>query len=115
MQQRLKDDSRGRAESRRKTGDELFHNNGVNLNFNLLSFWQWFGSHLNTSAFRGNLAEYLVKQATGAQGDPSVNMDEDVRATWDDCDLYLDGNGIEVKSAAFLQDFGGETGSNLYS
>jgi ribosomal protein L36 len=110
MDKCLKGNARGRPSSHRMKGNEQFHNNGVNLGFDLLSFWQWFGSHLTSSAFRGNLAEYLVKQATGAQGDPDAPKTEDVRATWDDCDLVFPKTrkGIEVKSSAYLQDFGWE-------
>lgn len=105
-----KSKAHGSATSCRMTGKETFHDNGKSIGFNLISFWQWFGSHLNSSAFRGNLAEYLIKQATGAQGNPNVHKNKDVRATWDDCDLVFPKtkNGIEVKSSAYIQEWGWE-------
>lgn len=80
----------------RKTGAEPFHQGGVVLPFDLLSFWQWSASDLVSNALRGRLAEFLVAQALG--------IADGVRNEWDAYDLRTsDGLTIEVKSAAYLQ------------
>jgi hypothetical protein len=67
------------------------------LDFDLLSFWQWSASDLLSNATRGILAEYLVARALEA--DP-----EGVRDEWAAYDLKTrDGVKIEVKSASYLQ------------
>lgn len=67
------------------------------LTGSLLDFWQWSASDLVSNATRGLFAEYLVRQAVGA--DPAA-----VRQEWDAWDLTSpSGVRIEVKSAAYLQ------------
>lgn len=81
----------------RKSGCERFIDGSQELDFDLLSFWQWSASDLLSNATRGILAEYLVARALDA--DP-----EGVRDEWAAYDLKTkDGVKIEVKSAAYLQ------------
>ena len=82
-----------------KDPKETFHRTGQTLNFTVLDFWRWAGSNLISNAYRGNLAEFLVWRAINAKGD--------VRATWDEFDIETsEGIKIEVKSSAYLQDWG---------
>ena len=53
----------------RKTGKEPFRNGDVPLEFDLLSFWQWYSSDLISNTTRGVLAEYLVARAVGRATD----------------------------------------------
>lgn len=86
-----------RALLARKSGRERFRDGSQELDFNLLSFWQWSASNLLSNATRGIVAEYLVARALDA--DP-----EGVRDEWAAYDLKTkDGVKIEVKSAAYLQ------------
>ena len=81
----------------RKSGRERFKDGSKELDFDLLSFWQWSASDLLSNATRGIVAEYLVARALDA--DP-----EGVRDEWAAYDLRTkDGVKIEVKSAAYLQ------------
>lgn len=81
----------------RKSGQERFIDGSKELDFDLLSFWQWSASDLLSNATRGIVAEYLVARALDA--DP-----EGVRDEWAAYDLRTkDGVKIEVKSAAYLQ------------
>ena len=76
-----------------------FHASGAPLGPTLLAFWRWANSNLVSTAFRGNLAEFLVWCAVDGVGN--------VRATWDEVDVITkDGLLVEVKSAAYLQDWG---------
>lgn len=80
----------------RKTGLEMFHKNGNELDFSLLDFWQWSASDLVNNALRGVLAEFIVAK--------SLNIEDTVRSGWDAYDLLLpNGIKIEVKSAAYVQ------------
>lgn len=81
-----------------KDPQETFHKTGQPLDFKILDFWRWAGSNLISNAYRGNLAEFLVWRALNAEGD--------VRPTWDEIDLRMDGINIEVKSSAWIQDWG---------
>ena len=84
-----------------KNPEEIFHLTGQSLGFTMLDFWRWVGSNLISNAFRGNLAEFLVWRALNAKGD--------VRPTWDEVDLEThEGIKIEVKSSAYIQDWGQE-------
>lgn len=86
-----------RLATTRKTGDEKFHSNGREVQFDLLSFWQWAGSDLVSNATRGRIAEYVVARALG------LNT-EGVRDEWAAFDLETpSGLKIEVKSAAYVQ------------
>lgn len=91
-------------EVEKKTGNESFHRNGDSLSFDLLNFWQWFGSDLINNTTRGFLAEYLVSKA--------LNNTDSPRIEWDAYDASTE-NGIkvEVKSASYIQTWG----QNKYS
>jgi hypothetical protein len=81
----------------RKSGHERFMDGSKELDFDLLSFWQWSTSDLLSNATRGIVAEYLVARALDAGP-------EGVRDEWAAYDLRTkDGVKIEVKSAAYLQ------------
>ncbi|MBN2475131.1 MAG: hypothetical protein JXB62_11020 [Pirellulales bacterium] len=87
----------GPIQSPRRRGDEPFHDDGHQLHFKLLGFWQWSASDLVSNVTRGALAEYLVAQALGVAEDA-------VREEWAPYDLTApDGTRVEVKSAAYLQ------------
>ena len=49
----------------KRSGNEKFQNGSNNLDFNLLSFWQWSSSDVVSNATRGILAEYIVGKALG--------------------------------------------------
>lgn len=86
-----------RAPISRKSGRERFRDGAKELNFDLVSFWQWSASDLLSNTTRGIVAEYLVARALDA--DP-----EGVRDEWAAYDLRTkDGVKIEIKSAAYLQ------------
>jgi hypothetical protein len=88
---------------RRKTGGEVFRSGDQPVGFDLLAFWQWASSNLVSNAFRGSLAEFLVKIAVKAEGE--------TRGTWETVDLIAKcGAKIEVKSSAFIQDWSKERG-----
>ncbi|MFE0011116.1 hypothetical protein [Streptomyces erythrochromogenes] len=81
----------------RRTGDEPLHLHGT-AHGTVLGFWGWAYSGLAGNTLRGALAEYIVALALGAAGE--------MRVGWDTVDLRLpDGPGVEVKSAAYLQDW----------
>jgi len=87
----------GRMNATRKEGRESFHSNGRQLNFDLLSYWQWSASDLVSNATRGIVAEYIVARALGL-------AEKGVRDEWAAYDLETpSGIKIEVKSAAYLQ------------
>jgi hypothetical protein len=81
----------------RKSGRERFREGANELDFDLLSFWQWSTSNLLSNAARGIVAEYIVARA--------LDVDfEGVRDEWAAYDLSTkDGIKVEVKSSAFLQ------------
>ena len=80
------------------SGEEKFRDGSNNLDFNLLSFWQWSSSDLVSNATRGILAEYMVGKALGCI------KDDDVRDEGRAYDLDTQaGVRIEVKSAAYVQ------------
>jgi hypothetical protein len=80
----------------KREGSERFHSSGKDIGFDLLGFWRWSASDVVSNATRGRLAEYIIANAIGADGD--------VRDEWAAYDL-LDPRGIsiEVKSAAYIQ------------
>lgn len=85
-----------KLECEKKTGTEPFHSGNENLDFNVLSFWQWSASNLATNNLRGHLAEYLVARDLGVAAG--------IRTEWDTHDLVTDnGETIEVKSASYIQ------------
>lgn len=62
---------------------------------NKQEFWEWAYDDLLTNTTRGVLAEYIVAKALGT-------LDRK-RVEWDNYDLRVDGIGVEVKSAAYVQ------------
>ena len=86
----------GKVETSKMTGAEPFHLDGKNLNFDLLSFWQWSSSEILGNALRGKLAEYIVAKA--------IECPYEIREEWDAYDLLTpEGWKIEVKSASYIQ------------
>ena len=82
----------------KRSGNEKFQYGSKNLDFNLLSFWQWSSSDVVSNATRGILAEYIVGKALGCI------RNEDVRDEWGAYDLKTQtGVSVEVKSAAYIQ------------
>ena len=82
----------------RKSGAEPFHINGKKLPETLLSFWQWSSSGLMGNALRGMLAEFIVATDLGCAGGTGQQ--------WNAYDLVTpDGVKVEVKSAAYLQNW----------
>ena len=80
------------------SGEEKFRDGSNNLDFNLLSFWQWSSSDVVSNYTRGILAEYMVGKALGCI------KDDDVRDEGRAYDLDTQaGVRIEVKSAAYVQ------------
>ncbi len=75
------------------TGDELFRNADMPLDFNLLDFWGWYASDLLNHSVRGAIAEFVVGKALGT-GNP--------KAGWSSCDIKYRSKRIEVKSCASL-------------
>ena len=86
----------GRIPQIRRDGSERFHQEGNDLGFDLLGFWEWSASDVVSNATRGRLAEYIVARAIGAA--------DGVRDEWAAYDL-LDPReiSIEVKSASYIQ------------
>ena len=82
----------------KRSGNEKFQYGSNNLDFNLLSFWQWSSSDVVSNYTRGILAEYIVGKALGCI------KDDDVRDEGRAYDLDTQaGVRIEVKSAAYVQ------------
>ena len=76
---------------------EPFIFDGEPAGFSLLDFWIWSGSDLLNNILRGQIAEYIVAQATGAK----VLA---IYSRWQSQDIMTSrGIKIEVKSAAFFQ------------
>ena len=65
--------------------------------FSLLDFWIWSGSNVLNNTLRGQIAEYIVTQATGAEV-PAI------RVEWESVDIMTPQLiKIEVKSSAYFQ------------
>ena len=87
-----------KIETSKRSAEEKFRDGSNNLDFNLLSFWQWSSSDIVSNSTRGILAEYIVGKALGCI------KDDDIRDEWGAYDLVTQaGVRIEVKSAAYLQ------------
>ena len=80
------------------SGEEKFRDGSNNLDFNLLSFWQWGSSDVVSNYTRGIFAEYMVGKALGCIKNGDVR--DEGRAY--DLDTQA-GVRIEVKSAAYVQ------------
>lgn len=88
-------------EIERKSGEERFREDGSELDFNLLDFWQWSMSDLVNNATRGVLAEYIVARALGVPTSAT-------RDFWAPYDLAVSGEvkveiKVEVKSSSYVQ------------
>lgn len=83
---------------RKLTGSEVFKNSG-HKSFNVLEFWQYGFSSLNSNVLRGALAEFLVENAL------KQNIDLEVRSPWGDYDVLYQDKKIEVKCCAYIQDW----------
>ncbi len=96
----------GKVETSKMTGLEPFHIDGKNLNFDLLSFWQWSSSEILGNALRGVLAEYIVSK--------DIDCPYEIREEWDAYDLLTpEGWKIEVKSASYIQSWEQNKFSNI--
>lgn len=91
---------------RKLTGSEQFTNSG-SKSFNVLEFWQYGFSGLNSNVLRGALAEFLVENALKG------NEEIDVRNPWGDYDVLLNDIKIEVKSCSYIQDWDQEKLSTI--
>lgn len=83
---------------RKLTGSEVFKNSGPK-SFNVLEFWQYGFSSLNSNVLRGALAEFLVENAL------KQNNEIDVRSPWGDYDVLYQDKKIEVKCCSYIQDW----------
>lgn len=84
---------------RRRTGNETLHLDG-NDHGSLLGFWAWAYSGLVGNTLRGALAEYIVALALG-------QAHQGIRVDFDSVDIRMPGGPqVEVKSAAYLQEWG---------
>ena len=83
---------------RKLTGFEIFKNSGPK-SFNVLEFWQYGFSSLNSNVLRGALAEFIVENAL------KQNNEIDVRSPWGDYDVLYQDKKIEVKCCAYIQDW----------
>lgn len=79
------------------SGDKLFTNDGMYLDFSLSDFWGWYASNTLNGAIRGAIAEYIVAKSL------DIDCESEPRQTWDAYDLEYEGIKIEVKSSAFIQ------------
>ncbi|MEV7615860.1 hypothetical protein [Streptomyces sp. NPDC089799] len=87
----------GHLPAARRTGDEPLHLYGAEHG-TVRGFWGWAYSGLVGNTLRGALAEYIVALALGVA--------DGTRVEWDAVDLRLpDGPRVEVKSAAYLQEW----------
>jgi hypothetical protein len=90
----------------RKSGHEVFHENGVSVGVNLLGFWQWSSSDLLGNTDRGRLAEYIVATAVGVAGG--------VRSGWEAYDLETPSRiRVEVRASAYVQTWGQKSLSKI--
>ncbi len=90
------------------TGDELFQNDGMYMDFNLLDFWGWYASDLLNHPVRGAIAEFIVAKALG--------IPTDNKAGWRSYDLLYRNRKIEIKSCARVSDsHGGKTARIVFS
>ena len=64
----------------------------------LLGYWRWAHSDLNSNGERGKLAEYLVWLALGCERETSQE--------WEPYDLLFEGIRVEVKASGCIQTWG---------
>lgn len=84
---------------RKLTGFEEFKNVGER-SFNVLEFWQYGFSSLNSNVLRGALAEFIVENAL-QENKGGI----DVRSPWGDYDVLYQDKKIEVKCCSYIQDW----------
>ncbi|MEV7521395.1 hypothetical protein [Streptomyces sp. NPDC091371] len=90
-------DTLGAIPPRRRTGEEPLHLDGA-THGSLRGFWEWAYSGLVGNTLRGVPAEYIVALALGRADGTRVDFDSvDIRMP--------DGPQVEVKSAAYLQEW----------
>jgi hypothetical protein len=75
------------------------HKNSGPKSFNVLEFWQYGFSSLNSNVLRGALAEFIIENAL------KQNNEIDVRSPWGDYDVLYQDKKIEVKCCAYIQDW----------
>lgn len=90
-----------------KNGNEKFSFYNKNLNLELIDFWRWGVSDIESNATRGHLAEFIVATA--------LNVDlTNPREEWDLYDLISpEGIKVEVKCSAYLQSWAQKDYSNI--
>lgn len=88
------------------TGDEHITFEGMPTGHILSDFWRWSSSDLLNNTLRGAYAEFLVAAALGLELDKP-------REDWTPYDLDYGDKRIEVKSAAYLQAWGGDRLSSI--
>lgn len=88
------------------TGDEHITFDGMPTAHILSDFWRWSSSDLLNNTLRGAYAEFLVATALGLALDKP-------REDWTPFDLEYGSKRIEVKSAAYLQAWGGDRQSAI--
>lgn len=90
-----------------KTGKEHLTNYQKETHYSLIDFWKWNSSNLVSNTTRGIFAEFIV--ATALDLDLTKPREE-----WAEYDLITpDGITIEVKSAAFIQNWKQKTFSKI--
>ena len=87
------------------TGNEVFENDGMFLDFNLLDFWQWYASDLLNHPIRGAIAEFVVAKALG--------IPTDEKPGWKPYDLLYRSKRLEIKSCAVVSDSHGGKSSRI--
>lgn len=94
------------------SGEERLINNGQEMPFSLLNFWQWGYSNLLHNMQRGKLAEYIVMSALEQDGISTKTSTDEATGIdpWDINGPVIPSlnraSHIEVKSAAFIQLWG---------
>lgn len=74
-------------------------------NLTVGDFWSWAYSNIFGNINRSVFAEFLVGSA--------LDITNTIRREWDSVDLSYKGKGIEVKSAAYLQDWNRKKSSSI--
>jgi len=83
------------------SGDEGLSFDGMPTGKSLSDFWRWSSSDLLNNTLRGAYAEFIVASAL------DLNVVDSTREDWTPFDLLYHNKRIEVKSAAYLQAWGG--------
>ena len=88
-----------RLPNKRRSGEETFFTARNEFELKLHDYWSWAHSAIASNVERGIIAEFLVGSAIGA-----INSDS-WRDPWADFDISWGEFKIEVKSAAYIQDW----------